>query len=574
MILVPLLLLASFPAAPVPPSQLIVGPGEAGGSWIQVHMVQGPSDRSQFGLVLGEVGDLDGDGRKEWAVTAPKNNAGGRKNAGSVFVYSGADASLVYQIDGSHGSNFLGAYSLVMAGDLNADSVPDFLVSGLGDLGESGSVWLFSGKDGSLLRRQDGTAPGDLFGISLASLPDLDGDLVEDYAVVSPGADPGGLTDAGSVFFFSGVDGALIAQIDGLAAGESISAIACPGDMNGDAVSDLLIGVPGASPNGKTGAGAVRIYSGADFSLLLEIHGLKTGDGFGTAVGAVGDTDLDGTPDFLVGAPFRDTLGFIDNGTAFLLSGSDQSVLFSLSGNRDFGVEGVSPLTGGGDFNGDGHPDVLISAERLTVRGLGGRDVGALFIVSGRTNGLLREWIGFFRDSHFGHSASLDDLDGDGLDDMVASIFRFKSPDGVERGAAWVYAFHPHLTADGESLSASTGGSIHFHLDFPAEDGGLAYTFLGSISGTGPTPIGSVEVPLSDDKVFQLSLAGNLPASLFSGATGILDSSGKATVTLSAAPKALPAKVIGRKLNWAALAWNPDSTAKRSSVAVSVQFLP
>jgi len=553
-----------------------VGPGEAGGSWIQVHMVQGPSDRSQFGLVVGGVGDLDGDGREEWAVTAPKNDPGGLKNAGSVFVYSGLDGSQVYQMDGAHAGDLIGLYSLVRAGDINGDGVPDFLVSGQGGTSGNGSVWLFSGKDGSLLRRQDGAAPGDFFGFDLASIPDSDGDLVKDYAVVAQGADPGGLTDAGSVLIYSGVDGSLLNRIDGLAPGESISSIGSLGDLNGDGVSDLLVGVPGASPNGKAGAGVVRIVSGADSSLLLEIPGQAKGDGFGSVVGAPGDTNLDGFPDFLVAAPFRDTNGFVDSGTVFLFSGADQSVLFSVNGNRDFGgFEDFLPqLTGGGDLNGDGYPEALISSETLSVPGLGGRDVGALFVVSGKTSNLLQELFGFFRDAHFGHVGALGDLDGDGLDDLVASIFRFRSPDGIQRGAAWVCAFHPHLTADGEALSAAAGGTIHFDLDFPVEDANLAYTFLGSLHGTGPTSIGGVEVPLTDDKVFQLSLAGNLPASLFSGATGSLDSAGKATVTLSAAPNALPAKVIGRQSHWAALVRNPDSTAKRSSVAVSVRFDP
>ncbi|MFQ5749026.1 MAG: integrin alpha [Planctomycetota bacterium] len=578
MIALPSLLLSLLAACPLPalpaPLQVNVGPGQAGGSWIQVHMVQGPGGKVHFGEVLGAVGDLDGDGREEWIVGAGRNSPGGLKNGGSLFFFRGSDGSLLREIDGAQVNERLGDFAIVRIGDVNGDSIPDSLVSGLGGPAQAGAVWIFSGSDGTLLRRQDGQADNDLFGFGLDSIGDLDGDSVSDYAVAATGADPLGMLDAGSVFLFSGVDAAPLGRIDGEAPGEGIASVAGIGDYDADGKPDILLGVPGASPGGKPGAGEARVYSGATLALLARFEGHAKDDAYGSRVGAAGDTNLDGIPDLLVGAPFEDTARFQDNGVAYLLSGATGEVLHSAEGNQDLVFLGYYPLSGGRDIDGDGYPDALISSERTKVPGFGGHHVGSVLICSGKRGGLLRQLLGFQRDNHWGKAMALGDVDGDGLADLGIGMYRYRAPDGTSPGAAWVYAFHPHLTADGETLSAAAGGTIHFSLDFPSEDGSLAYTFLGSISGTGPTSVGSVDVPLSDDKVFQLALAGNLPGSLFSGATGTLDSAGKATVTLSAAPNTLPAKVIGRKSNWAALVWNPDSTAKRSSVAASVRFEP
>src|SRR5436305_2020960 len=76
---------------------------------------------------------------------------------------------------------------------------------------------------------------------------------------------------------------------DSFGAGTDVSA-----DLNGDGVSDLVVG---ASDAGADQAGAAYVYSGADGALLFRIASPAQGVEFGRFfVAGVGDTNLDRVP--------------------------------------------------------------------------------------------------------------------------------------------------------------------------------------------------------------------------------------------------------------------------------------
>lgn len=112
--------------------------------------------------------------------------------------------------------------------------------------------------------RFDGQAPGDRLGGPLSSAGDVDGDGFDDLVVGAPFANPNGLRDAGSVFVFSGATGAQLLRLDGLSIGDNLGgSVAGAGDVDGDGFGDLVVGAPGASPNGLTRAGSAFVFSGA-----------------------------------------------------------------------------------------------------------------------------------------------------------------------------------------------------------------------------------------------------------------------------------------------------------------------
>src|SRR5690606_11116169 len=93
----------------------------SGASGAVLHTVLGDTTNDFFGMTADGVGDFDGDGVPDFAVGAYGDDDAG-VNSGSARVYSGADGSLVLRIDGSSSSDELG-YSVSSAGRA-ADGTP------------------------------------------------------------------------------------------------------------------------------------------------------------------------------------------------------------------------------------------------------------------------------------------------------------------------------------------------------------------------------------------------------------------------------------------------------------------
>lgn len=150
-----------------------------------LHVLAGREPLEDFGSALCGLGDVDGDGRGELAVGAVFAESSGSAR-GRVDVYSGT--ALLW----SHaGSGELEQFGFALAGgrDLDGDGSPDLLASAIFGGGWRGRVTLLAGKSGAVVRQWIGNGISDRFGWSVAPIEDRDGDGLADVLVGAPRQD-------------------------------------------------------------------------------------------------------------------------------------------------------------------------------------------------------------------------------------------------------------------------------------------------------------------------------------------------------------------------------------------------
>ncbi|HGY90470.1 MAG TPA: hypothetical protein ENK43_04795 [Planctomycetes bacterium] len=296
----------------------------SGSTGALLHAFHGQTSSSQLGQAVAGVGDVDGDGHADVAVGVPLDDTSGL-NAGEVRVYSGNTGSLLYAIQGGSPGARLGR-SVAGLGDVDGDGVPD-LVAGApfedGGPAMSGAAHVYSGATGALILSLPGDSTGQQFGRAVAAAGDVNGDGVDDILVGAPFETVSSMPQAGSLRIYSGVDGTLLRTIQGegpnLRLGWSMSSIL---DVDADGFADILVGAPHDSPNGLTFAGSVRIYSSATGALLSQFVGFSAGAASGMSVAGRGDINGDGICDPLVGAPNETTLHGVASGVVRVYSGT------------------------------------------------------------------------------------------------------------------------------------------------------------------------------------------------------------------------------------------------------------
>ncbi|MEM6570296.1 MAG: integrin alpha [Planctomycetota bacterium] len=310
------------------------------------------------------------------------------------------------------------------AGDFNGDGTPDALRGSVFASPTSAppDVRVYSGVDGSTLHIFPDPGVDD-WGAFVAPLGDVDQDGFDDVILGEEFGD--------DLYVYGGPDGHLIRSHADL--GSFRPSARRIGNVDGDGVPDYAIGLIGQNRvlviSGATGAVIHDILGQGQFPIGLDVCG-------------VGDFDGDGIDDFATGA----TLGPNSSpapGEVFVYRGSTGEVAYRFQGENGSTLEYANfgqQLDGGQDVNGDGVPDLIVSAP-WPANGVG--DPGYINVYSLRTGTLL--WSRRRRADaaeFLWYPRLFGDLDGDGRSEWG---FGDLSNDDQHFGAGriWVYRGAP-----------------------------------------------------------------------------------------------------------------------------------
>ncbi|HEY0113227.1 MAG TPA: tandem-95 repeat protein, partial [Allosphingosinicella sp.] len=430
----------------------------------------------QFGWSVDGTGDYNSDGKDDLLISSLNNPEGGGYLAGKAYVIFGKTGGYnsfnVSSLTASQGFSVTGAFtndrlgsSLSSAGDINADGVDDFILyapnSGgksiyPGQIDGSRAYVIYGKSSGSTNIDLENLLPSAGFIVSgmsenlthnvggVSSAGDFNGDGIDDIVIGSPSWGDVYGNFEGRVFVLFGKVGGL-SNIDlssGIpsGAGVAISGDGIVGsnwtyfgndvhggrDVNGDGISDLIIGAPWVgNQNSNERPGAVYVVfgkAGASGTINANalgptqgyvITGAAAGDHIGASVSFVGDFNGDGVEDMLLGTGpavinltgtglTTESSGGTNAGAAYLIYGKKAGAninLASLTAKDGFKIQGDAAgdfaglaVSGAGDLNDDGFADLVVGAPLADdpTAPFGGTDAGKAYVIYGRFTGNIQ----------------------------------------------------------------------------------------------------------------------------------------------------------------------------------------
>ncbi len=225
--------------------------------------------------------------------------------------------------------------------------------------------------------------------------------------------------------------------------------VSSAGDINQDGYPDAIVGAQKfLIDSERTGAAFVFLGGPAGLSPVYHrrLSTLDAGSYFGAAVSGAGDVNGDGYPDVIVGAPhYHEVSGY--EGAAYLYLGSKDGLSAVPAWSKSIlaaDAQFGSAVSGAGDVNRDGYADVLVGAQTFTD---GQINEGAVFLFLGSAGGLAADPVWSFQSDQAAAQLGLVvtggcDFNMDGYADAAVSAPYYDQ--GVtDAGMVWVFLGGP-----------------------------------------------------------------------------------------------------------------------------------
>jgi hypothetical protein len=479
-----------------------------------------------FGNAASTAGDVNGDGYSDVIVGAFLYD-NGQTDEGKVYVYHGSASGLSAAANWTNESNQAEAYYgyfASTAGDVNGDGYSDVIIGAPWyDNGQTdeGRAYVYHGSASGLSASANWSAEinqtGAIFGNSVSTAGDVNGDGYSDVIVGARYYDVFNAPDEGAAYVFHGSASGLSASANWTNESNQTNAqfgvsVSTAGDVNGDGYSDVVIG-SFMYDNGQTDEGKAFVYFGSSSGLSIYSNWAAESDQanaqYGCSVATAGDVNGDGFSDVIIGAHTFDN-GQTDEGRAYVYHGFAAGLAAggSYIGNGQiYSYMGVSVSTAG-DVNGDGYSDIIVGAPLYDN---GQANEGMTYVFNGSREGtsLPARWIAECDQagSQFGFSVSTaGDVNGDGYSDVIVGALYYDNGQ-TDEGGAFVYhgsasglSATANWTAEGNQILAAYGFSVSTAGDVNGDgysdvivgapyyyngqyEEGRAFVYYGSASG-------------------------------------------------------------------------------------------
>ena len=279
-------LLLGFPGFDDETGRVVIVSGRRSGEVLME--LRGTHAHDRFGFQLAFLGDVDGDGRDDFAVSAIQYNSRFKDWFDQPVTYWRS-------VNDEHGNH---AYAVFADGsqiEVRANWQAHMQLRS----SSPGYVTARSGRDGTEIWRVNGEIRGHGFGTSMRAIEDFDYDHKTDVLVQSD------LKSDEPYWALSGATGRRIARFD-----HGSGPAGTVGDVDGDGVPDFFFDEQDEDFIGR--CRSVRIVSGTSRKSLFTLPYPDMWDEYEVTV-PVGDIDGDGVPDIALGGPNFNLPGMLES---------------------------------------------------------------------------------------------------------------------------------------------------------------------------------------------------------------------------------------------------------------------